>query len=187
MFKNLPAWRIPGFDPWVGKIPWRRAWQPTPVFLPGESPWIEEPGGLQSMGSQRVGHDWTTFTFTFHGQWKNKWVHILCHYKYYRHSSISTQSFVLGLGQLPFLLCLSGITNILPVVQTSSLDTVYGLLTAALFFSFTEKIEATKNASFSFLHSAYSYLSPYPSFPFLFQRNGVTLPIWGNSQVYAHA
>ena len=26
-----------GFDPWVGKIPWRRAWQPTPVFLPGES------------------------------------------------------------------------------------------------------------------------------------------------------
>ena len=26
-----------GFDPWVGKIPWRRAWQLTPVFLPGES------------------------------------------------------------------------------------------------------------------------------------------------------
>ena len=39
------------FDPWVGKIPWRRAWQPTPVFLPGESPWAEEPGGLQSIGS----------------------------------------------------------------------------------------------------------------------------------------
>ena len=27
----------PGFNPWVRKIPWRRAWQPTPVFLPGES------------------------------------------------------------------------------------------------------------------------------------------------------
>ena len=27
----------PGFDPWVGKIPWRRKWQPTPVFLPRES------------------------------------------------------------------------------------------------------------------------------------------------------
>ena len=26
-----------GFDPWVRKIPWRRAWQPIPVFLPGES------------------------------------------------------------------------------------------------------------------------------------------------------
>ena len=45
------------FSPWVGKIPWRRAWQATPVFLPGESPWTEESGGLQSMGSQRVGHD----------------------------------------------------------------------------------------------------------------------------------
>ena len=33
--KNLPA-RRPRFDPWVVKIPWRRAWQPTPVFLPGE-------------------------------------------------------------------------------------------------------------------------------------------------------
>ena len=26
-----------GFDPWVGKIPWRRKWQLTPVFLPGEA------------------------------------------------------------------------------------------------------------------------------------------------------
>ena len=26
-----------GLDPWVGKIPWKRAWQPTPIFLPGES------------------------------------------------------------------------------------------------------------------------------------------------------
>ena len=26
-----------GFDPWVGKIPWRRTWQPTSVFLPGEA------------------------------------------------------------------------------------------------------------------------------------------------------
>ena len=42
----------PLFDPWVGKFPWRRKWQPTPVFLPGESPWTEETGRLQSMGSQ---------------------------------------------------------------------------------------------------------------------------------------
>ena len=28
---------IPGFNPWVRKIPWRRKWQPTPVFSPGES------------------------------------------------------------------------------------------------------------------------------------------------------
>ena len=31
--------------------------QPTPVFLPGESLWTEEPGGLQSMGLLRVRHD----------------------------------------------------------------------------------------------------------------------------------
>ena len=46
-----------GFNPWDGKIPWRRAWQPTPVFLPGESPGTEEPGGLQPVGSQSVGHN----------------------------------------------------------------------------------------------------------------------------------
>ena len=46
------------FNPWVGKIPWRRKRQPTPVFLFGESPWTEERGGLQSMGSQTVGQDW---------------------------------------------------------------------------------------------------------------------------------
>ena len=34
--KNLPPMQRPGFDPQVGKISWRREWQPTPVFLPGE-------------------------------------------------------------------------------------------------------------------------------------------------------
>ena len=38
--------RRPGFNPQVGKIPWRRIWQLTPVFLPRESPWTEEPGRL---------------------------------------------------------------------------------------------------------------------------------------------
>ena len=40
--KNLPVkagHKRHRFDPWVGKIPWRKTWQPTPVFLPGESPW----------------------------------------------------------------------------------------------------------------------------------------------------
>jgi len=36
------------------KDPWRRKWQATPVFLRGEFPWTEEPGGLQSMGPQSV-------------------------------------------------------------------------------------------------------------------------------------
>ena len=50
LVKNLPAMR----DTWVQsldeKIPWRRAWLPTPVLLPGESPWTEEPDGLHSWG-----------------------------------------------------------------------------------------------------------------------------------------
>ena len=40
-----------GFDPLVGKIPWRRKWQSMAVFLPGKIPRTEEPGRPQSMGS----------------------------------------------------------------------------------------------------------------------------------------
>ena len=38
MVKNLPAMQCGrrGFDPWLGKMPWRREQQPSPVFLPGE-------------------------------------------------------------------------------------------------------------------------------------------------------
>ena len=50
--KNLPAmqeiWvRFPGQED-----PLEKEIQPSPVFLPGEYPWTEEPGRLQSMGSQ---------------------------------------------------------------------------------------------------------------------------------------
>ena len=45
-------YRRPGFNPWVRNIPWRREWLPTPVFLPGESLWTEESGGLQSSSVQ---------------------------------------------------------------------------------------------------------------------------------------
>ena len=44
------------------------AWPPILVSLPGESPWTEEPGGLKTMGSPRVRHDWVTkhsFTKTY--------------------------------------------------------------------------------------------------------------------------
>ena len=41
-------------------MPWRRAWQLSLVFLPGEAPWTEESGWSQSVGSLRVGHDWVT-------------------------------------------------------------------------------------------------------------------------------
>ena len=64
MGKNPPAnpgdtgdaCSTPGFDPWVGNIPWRRKWQPTPVFFPGKphgqrslesySPWSRKELGI---------------------------------------------------------------------------------------------------------------------------------------------
>ena len=60
MVNNLPAnardvrdaGLIPGWED-----PWRKAWKLTPIFLPGESSQTEEPGMLQSIGSQRVRHD----------------------------------------------------------------------------------------------------------------------------------
>ena len=55
-----------GFNPWVKKIPWRRERQPTPVFLLGKFPWIEEPGRLQSMLLQSVRHNLVTNTHTYH-------------------------------------------------------------------------------------------------------------------------
>ena len=50
-----------GFDPWVGMIPWRRAWQPTPVLLPGEFHGQRSPVGYSPWG-RRVRHDWTANT-----------------------------------------------------------------------------------------------------------------------------
>ena len=54
MVKNPPAM----WGTWVPSLGWadpmEECWKPTPVFLPGESSWTEEPCGVQSMGSQRV-------------------------------------------------------------------------------------------------------------------------------------
>ena len=57
MVKNLPAMQETGVQFLCGMIPWRKAWQPTPAFLPVESPWTEEFGKLQSMGSQKTRHN----------------------------------------------------------------------------------------------------------------------------------
>ena len=58
LVKNPPAM----WETCVRSLGWadpleERAWPPTSVFLPEEFPWTEEPGRLQSMGSQRVGLD----------------------------------------------------------------------------------------------------------------------------------
>ena len=57
MVKNLPVVR----ETWLQSLGWEDPMQEGMAthssILPGESPWTEEPGGLQSMGSQRVRHD----------------------------------------------------------------------------------------------------------------------------------
>ena len=47
-----------GFNPWVGKIPWRTAWQPTPVFLPGESHGQRSLAGYSSWESESIRYNW---------------------------------------------------------------------------------------------------------------------------------
>ena len=62
--------RTPRFDPWVGRISWRRAWQLTPVFLPGESRFSEGPGGLQSMGFKELDPtEWLSMQHTRQVSW----------------------------------------------------------------------------------------------------------------------
>ena len=60
---HLPR-RWPRFNPWVGKISWRRKWLPTPVFLPGEFHGQKSLAGY-SQRVKRVGHHWMTNTVTF--------------------------------------------------------------------------------------------------------------------------
>ena len=55
---------IPGFGPWVGKIPWRREWLPTPVFLPGEFHGQRSLVGYSPWGRKQ---DMTEWFFTFPG------------------------------------------------------------------------------------------------------------------------
>ena len=63
MVKNPPIIQETGFEPWVGKIPWRRAWQPTPVLLRGESPSL---AGCSPQGRQES--DMTERLSTAHTQ-----------------------------------------------------------------------------------------------------------------------
>ena len=67
---GLPKWRRGkepacqrrryGFHLQVGKIPWRRKWQPTPVFLPGEFHGQRSLADYSPRVRKRVGHDWVT-------------------------------------------------------------------------------------------------------------------------------
>ena len=56
--------------PWVRHIPWKRVWQSTPVLLPGESPWSEEPVGYSSQDHKES--DKTKKTEHARTQWESK-------------------------------------------------------------------------------------------------------------------
>ena len=60
LMKNLLPRQETWARSWVRMIPWRRKWQPTPVFLPGESYGQRSLAGYSPWGSQRVGHDLAT-------------------------------------------------------------------------------------------------------------------------------
>ena len=60
--------RRPGFSPWAEKIPWRRSWQSTPVFLPGESHGQRSLVGYSPWGCK--GLDKTEITLHAHTQCK---------------------------------------------------------------------------------------------------------------------
>ena len=52
--KNLPAMQEAGFNPWIRKIPWRKEWQPPPVFLPGEFHGQRGLVGLKFLGAKEL-------------------------------------------------------------------------------------------------------------------------------------
>ena len=67
MINNLPTVEETWLDPWFGKILPEDEMATHSNILAWKIPRTEEPGRLQSMGSERVGHDWVTNTFTvFH-------------------------------------------------------------------------------------------------------------------------
>ena len=77
-----------GFDSWVGKIPWRRKWQPTPVFLPEKSHGQRSLAGCSPRG-HKVRHDWSSSAHHKHPVtmaasvgclWPSKWAP--CGYKH---------------------------------------------------------------------------------------------------------
>ena len=57
----------PRFHPWVGKIPWRREWQPTPVFLPGETHGQRNLAGCSPWGHKELDTtEWLTLSLSLY-------------------------------------------------------------------------------------------------------------------------
>ena len=66
------------FNPWARKIPWRRAWQPTPVFLPGRSHGQRSLEDYSPWGPKTVGQDWSNLAYIYKCQVTTIWVRKFC-------------------------------------------------------------------------------------------------------------
>ena len=101
-----------GFETWLQKIPWRRKWESTPIFLLGESHGQRSLGGLHR-GLHRAGHDWAcmhlwvTSDFSPSSimlQWASLYIHLrgflglFCALYYFRISSSRKSLFKILLG-----------------------------------------------------------------------------------------
>ena len=80
LVKNLPQWKRPGFDPWVGKIPWRKERLPISAFWPGEfhglySPWGRKESDMTEQLSLSFSVTWRLHQNTV---WTNKQIQWIC-------------------------------------------------------------------------------------------------------------
>ena len=66
--KNSPAVQETQVQPLDWEDPLEKGIATHSSIFAQRIPWTEDPGGLQSMGLQQVGHDWATNTFTFNAQ-----------------------------------------------------------------------------------------------------------------------
>ena len=78
MVKNLPAMQETQVQSLGWENPLEKGMTTYSSILSGKIPWTEEPGGLQSMGSQRIRHDRVTNTFTWYAAFSN-WLISLSH------------------------------------------------------------------------------------------------------------
>ena len=146
MVKNLPAsagekevW----FNPWVGKIPWRRKWQPTPIFLPRECHGQRSLAGCSPWGCQELDTTegtWRACTHTHtHTHTQGTW----CVYTHTRFPSsvggkLSSQGTERRAHALPGLCCLAGAfrdPNMLPphtALNSGNLSMGQGIQTLVL-------------------------------------------------------
>ena len=80
--KNLLQCKRPGFNPWR-EYPLEKGMATHSSILAWRISWTEEPGGLQFMGSQRVGHDWATNTHALSLNNAFKWISSLLHTRWF--------------------------------------------------------------------------------------------------------